>query len=182
MIVGLAFHRLAAVIWVGGMFLRIRGNALGFSVMTSLFSHHSEGCTLRVVRNRSAIGVIAALLMFQLAFGLQWEVARAVVSPPERQMDGMEAGHCPAHASKDSRTNSGRGAGAPTSAPSLHHNPANKHDCCRSLGCQCHCAQSPGSLDLPLAGAALSPSLQLPVFDARPPVARSNELFRPPIA
>jgi hypothetical protein len=35
---------------------------------------------------------------------------------------------------------------------------------------------------VPMAGAALSPTLQLPILDARPPVARSNELFRPPIA
>jgi hypothetical protein len=126
--------------------------------------------------------MIATLVMFQLAIGLQWQVAQAVVTPPERQMNGTEAGHCPTHPSKDSRTGREHGAGASTtSAPSSHHNPAQKHDCCRSLGCQCHCAQSPGVLDLSLAGAAPASSLLLPVFDARPPVVRTTELFRPPI-
>jgi hypothetical protein len=134
------------------------------------------------VRNRPASWAIAALAIFQLAIGLQWQTAQAVVASPERQMDGMEAEHCPDHWTKDSGTEQGRSADARTSAPASHHNPANKQDCCRSLGCQCHCAQSAGALDLPLAGAALSSTLQLPVFDALPPVARINELFRPPIA
>jgi hypothetical protein len=156
--------------------------AFGFSAMTSLFFRHGQPCRLRLVRNRPANWAIAALVIFQLAIGLQWQTAQAVVAPPEREMNGMGAGDCPDHSSKDSRANQERSAGAPMSSPSWHHNPANKHDCCRSLGCQCHCAQSPGTLDLPLAGAALSPTLQLPILDARPPVARSNELFRPPIA
>jgi hypothetical protein len=155
---------------------------LGFLQMISLFFRRRERCRLWFVRNRPANWSIAALVIFQLAIGLQWQTAQAVVAQPEREMNGMGAGDCPDHSSKDSRADHERSAGGPTSAPSSHHNPANKHDCCRSLGCQCHCAQSPGTLDLPLAGAALSPTLQLPILDARPPVARSNELFRPPIA
>jgi hypothetical protein len=42
-----------------------------------------------------------ALLMFQLAIGLQWQTVQAIVSQPEQQMDGMEAGHGPTHSSKD---------------------------------------------------------------------------------
>jgi hypothetical protein len=171
MFVGLAFHIVAAVIRVGGM-----------SFAYVVLRPGSEQCRLTVVRNRLANWVIAALLMFQLAIGLQWQVAQAAVTPPEREMTGMGVGNCPDHPSSDSRNQKGWDAGASASAPSSHHNPANKHDCCRSLGCQCHCAQSPGALDLPLAGAALPPTLQLPVFDARPPVARTNELFRPPPA
>jgi hypothetical protein len=134
-----------------------------------------------MMRNRRGNWVIA-LLMFQLAIGLQWQVAHAVVVPPERQMNSMEAGHCPGHRSKDSRADEGRGAGASTNAPSSHDDSANKYDCCRSLGCQCHYAQSPGVLDLPRTSAAFSAVFLLPVFESRPPVARTNELFRPPIA
>jgi hypothetical protein len=134
------------------------------------------------VRNRPANWAIAALLIFQLAIGLQWQTAQAVVVPLEREMNGTGAGDCPDHSSKDSRAEQERSARAPTSTLPSHHNPANKHDCCRSLGCQCHCAQSPGTLDVPLVGAALFPTLQVPNLDARPPLARSNELFRPPIA
>jgi hypothetical protein len=145
------------------------------------FSDSGEGCTLRIVRNRPANWVIATLLMVQLAIGLQWQVAQAVVTPPERQMNGTEAGHCPTHSTKDSRTGREHGAGASTSAPSSHHDPAQKHDCCRSLGCQCHCAQGPGALALSLASAVPTASLLLPAFDARAPIGRTTELFRPPI-
>jgi hypothetical protein len=137
--------------------------------------------------NRSANWVLTALLMLQLALGLQWQVAHAAAAPPEPQTGGMEAGgteagHCPGHRPKDSRSVDGGGAGASTSAASSHDNPANKHDCCRSVGCQCHYAQSPGVLDLPRTIAAFSALLLLPVFDAQLPVARTNRLFRPPIA
>jgi hypothetical protein len=151
-------------------------------MVTGSFFPRGEGYRLRFVRNRSANWIIAALVMFQLAVGLQWQTAQAVGASPDRQMDGMEAGHCPAQSSKDSTTDQGYGAGAPTSAPSSHNHPAGKHDCCRSLSCGCYCAQSPTALDRPLPSHALSTSVLLPILDARTPVARSNELFRPPIA
>src|SRR4030088_1328398 len=117
--------------------------------MTSLFFRRSQRCRLYFVRNRPANWAIAALVIFQLAIGMQWQTAQAAVAPPEREMNGVGAGDCPDHSSKDSRADQERTAGAPTSAPPSHHNPANKHDCCRSEGCHCHCAQSPGTLDLP---------------------------------
>jgi hypothetical protein len=129
------------------------------------------------MRNRTANWVIAALLMVQLAVGLQWQAAHAAAAP-ERQMNGMNTGHCAGHQSNDSKG----GAGASTSAPSSHDNPANKHDCCHSFGCQCHSAQSPAAPGLLRTSAALSALLLLPVIDARLPVAHTNELFRPPIA
>jgi disulfide bond formation protein DsbB len=127
------------------------------------------GCTLTVVHNRLAKWVIAALVMSQLVSGLQPAVAQALVASHDQQMSGMEAGHCPVDLANDSRTD-------------LHKNPAHKHDCCHSVGCQCHWVQSPGVLGLALMGIAVSASLLLPVCDARHPVARTNELFRPPIA
>jgi hypothetical protein len=133
------------------------------------------------MRNRPANWVITALLMLQLAIGLQWQVAHAAAVLAERQMNGMKAGHCSGHQSNDPRTIQG-GAGASTSAPPSHDNPANKHDCCRSLGCQCHYAQTPVVLGLLRTSAAFSALLLLPVIDARLPVAHTNELFRPPIA
>jgi hypothetical protein len=134
------------------------------------------------MRNRRTNWMIAALLIFQLAMGFQWQVAYAVVASPERQMHGMDAGHCPGHQSKDSRTDEGGGAGVSTSAASSHNNPANKHECCRSSDCQCHYAQSPVVLDLPSTSAAFPRLFLLPVFDARSSVSRTTEFFRPPIA
>jgi hypothetical protein len=109
--------------------------------------------------------VIAALLMFQLAVGMQWQVAHADMAASERQTSGVDAGHCPGHASSHATST-----------------PVHKHDCCGSNDCQCHCAQGPAVLNLSPASAVCSASLLLPVFDARHPVARTNELFRPPIA
>jgi hypothetical protein len=153
-----------------------------FFANTCLFSHRGEGCTVRIVHNRRANWVIATLLMIQLVIGVQWQVAHANVAPPERQTSGADAKHCPDHPSKDSRTDVRHAAGASTGASSSHNIPAHKHDCCGSLDCQCHGAQGPGVLDLPLASAVCSASMLLPLLDARPPVARTNELFRPPIA
>lgn len=146
-----------------------------------LFSHHDAGYTLTPVRNRSTNWVITALLMFQLAIGLQWQVAHAVEAAPERQMSSMESGHCPGHHAQVSDTDKGL-HGSPSASPrSTPNQQVPKHDCCHSVGCQCHCAQPPGALDLPGVSTAPSSSPSLSIFDARPPVARMNQFFRPPI-
>jgi hypothetical protein len=155
---------------------------MGLLEKTCLFSHRGEERRLSMVRNRPANWVTTALLLLQLAIGLQWQVARAIAAPPEWQASGMDARHCPAHPSKDSRTDERRGAGASTGAPSSHNETVHKHDCCGSLDCQCHCAQGPGVHYLPLSRVVLSASFLLSFVNARPPVARTNEVFRPPIA
>jgi hypothetical protein len=155
-------------------------SAFCFLANTRLFSRRGERCTLNVVRNRS--WVMAALLMLQLVIGMQWQVAHANMSALERQASGVDARHCPDHPSKGSRTEERRGAQASTSTPTSHNTPAHHHDCCGSLDCQCQGAQGAGALDLPLASVDGSASLLLPIVDARSPVSRANELFRPPIA
>jgi len=134
------------------------------------------------VRKKFVNKMIAALLLFQLAFGLPWQVVHAIVVSPEMQTSGIDAKHCPDHPSKDLKADKGIRAATSTSAPSSHHGPAPKHDCCGSLGCQCHCAQSPGVLNLSLASVVFSSPYLLPFADAQLPVARTNEFFRPPIA
>ena len=130
------------------------------------------------MRNRPTTWVIAALLMLQLA--LPFQAAHAASALPEHPL--REAGLCPGHQSTDSTIDKGGVYGASTSAPSSHDNPAKKHDCCHSLDCQCHSAQSPGALNPPPTRITF-PSLDLlPTFDALPPVARTAEFFRPPIA
>ena len=152
------------------------------SARTRIFSHRGQGCTLRIVRNRLTNRVIAALLMLQFVIGMQWQVAQATMALPERQVSGVDATHCPGHPAKDSGSVERGGAGASTGVPTSHISPAHSHDCCGSIDCQCHCSQGPGVLDLPLASVVCSASFLLPFFDARLPVARTNELFRPPIA
>ena len=133
------------------------------------------------MRNRFGNWVIAAPLMLQLVIGMQWQVAHAPRVPPEGQ--AMDTQHCPGHPSRDSSAEGRPGAAeALTSGPSLHNKRIHRHDCCGSLDCRCHSAQGPGALDLALASVVGSTSFLQPVFDARSPVARMNELFRPPIA
>jgi hypothetical protein len=116
----------------------------------------ARGVRLNFMRNRPATWVIAVLLMLQLA--LPWQAANASSALPEHPL--REASLCPGHQSTDLA----------------------KHDCCHSLGCQCHSAQSPGALNPPPTRVTF-PSLHLlPAFDALPPVARTAEFFRPPIA
>ena len=132
------------------------------------------------MRSRFGNSVIAALFMLQLVIGMQWQLAHSNMALPEGLANGVQ--HCPGQLSKGSSTEGTRGAaGASTSVPSSHNN-ADRHDCCGSLDCQCHSAQGPGALDLSLPSVVGSTSFLLPVFDARAPVARMNELFRPPIA
>src|SRR5882757_5921782 len=106
------------------------------------------------MRNRPANSMTIALLMFQLAIGMQWQAAHANMAPLERQASGMDARHCPTH----------------------------RHDCCGSLDCQCHGAQGSVALATSLASLAFSASFLPPFVSARASVARTNELFRPPIA
>ena len=144
------------------------------SLQERLFSRGGGGCTLNTVRKKSANRVVAALLLIQLVLGLQWQVALAGGADPQ---------HCPAHPSNSSPIDGRRDGLTSTSAPSSHTtSPVPKHACCGLLDCQCHGAQSSGARELPLAGIVCSASVVQPVFATRPPVARTDELFRPPIA
>jgi hypothetical protein len=141
-------------------------NAFDATAKARLFFHRDEGCTLRIMRSRFANWVTPVLLMFQLVLGMQWQVAHANMDAAYAEASGVDARHCPDH---------------PTGALSAHSNLVHGHDCCGSLDCQCHGAQSPAAQNLPLGSVVGFGSLLLPSLDARPPVARSNELFRPPI-
>lgn len=132
------------------------------------------------MRKKSANRMVAALLLIQLVLGLQWQVALANMPLPEQHAGAADPQHCPAHASKASPIDGRRDTLASTSAPS-HTSPVHKHACCGLLDCQCHGAQGSGARELPLAGIVCSASFVQPVFVTRPPVARTDELFRPPI-
>jgi hypothetical protein len=117
------------------------------------------------MRNGFANWVTPVLLMLQLVLGMQWQVAYANMDTAY-DASGVDARHCPDH----------------PPAPSAHSNLFHKHVCCGSVDCQCQGAQSPAVIHLPLVGVVSFGSVLLPCQDARPPVARTNELFRPPIA
>jgi hypothetical protein len=119
-----------------------------------------------------------ALLMFQLAIGLQWQVAYAEDVPAEQGTNAVPGEHCKSHAAKAAAREI---QGAQTRGPLFSKKAFGKHDCCRSAGCQCHCAQYLATLNLPVAKPHL-PSAPLPAFNLRAPATRTDELFRPPIA
>ena len=125
---------------------------------------------------------MAALLLVQLVLGLQWQVALANMPLPEQQAGGSDPQHCPAHPSEASPIDGRRDDLTSTSVPSSDTSPVHKHACCGLLDCQCHGAQSSGARALPVAGIVCSAWFLQPVFVTRPPVARTDELFRPPIA
>ena len=92
-----------------------------------------------------------AVLVFQLAVGMDWPVAHAATVPQQGQPGGMEMARCPEHASLGvgaggPDTHNGQVEGSADHDPSHHPEPPAKHHCCRSAGCQCHCAFTPASL------------------------------------
>lgn len=134
------------------------------------------------VRPTPANLVIVAVLVFQLAIGLHWQMMHAAVLPAQLQAAGAEAAeHCPAHQAKPPGSAEAHGATVSPHAASLHHGAGHQHECCLSPGCQCHCAQSPMSVGLRVT-RLVTPATVSPVLDARTPTTRANELFRPPIA
>lgn len=142
--------------------------AFGLPQRRAPFFNVTRRVPFRIMRNGLANWMTTVLLMFQLVLGMQLQVAHANVDPAEGRSSGVDARHCPDHPSQG--------------APSAHTEPVHKHDCCSSVDCQCHGAQSPAAFHLTLVGVVGFGSLLLPSLDARPPVARTNELFRPPIA
>ena len=123
---------------------------------------------------------IIVLLMFQLAFGVQWQVANAATPMPTQGKDVLNAEHCPTHQPQSS-ADEHLGAQTIGHLPSSPHTPNNKHDCCHSVGCQCQCTQSPAAIELSMV--SISPaSVRAPDIDSHNPAVRASDFFRPPIA
>jgi hypothetical protein len=140
-----------------------------------------------MVHRRPTSYLMYAVLVFQLAVGMNWPVAHAATVPQQGQTGGMEMAHCPEHASlglggEGPDTHNGQVEGSADHDPSHHQQLQAKHDCCRSAGCQCHCAFTPcvtGPMGLRIF---VSFGYLVPILDARVTTARHDEFFRPPIA
>jgi len=127
-----------------------------------------------------------AVLVFQLAVGMDWPVAHAATVPQQGQPGGMEMARCPEHASLGvgaggPDTHNGQVEGSADHDPSHHPEPPAKHHCCRSAGCQCHCAFTPGVAGPTGLRIVVTLGYLLPAFDARVATALPEEFFRPPI-
>jgi hypothetical protein len=123
--------------------------------------------------------LIQAVLVFQLALGMQWSVAHAASTP--QQSPGSPAEDCPFHAAPAKAPAVQPLRAAPVShSASDQHEPRHQHDCCHSASCQCHGAFAVMSCELT--------SLNISFVSNRPalvdvPLAtwRLDECLRPPI-
>jgi hypothetical protein len=57
-----------------------------------------------------------------------------------------------------------------------------KHDCCKSSGCQCQCGNVPLAFNVSMTRGISAPALVQPIRASRTAVAPSDNHFRPPIA
>ena len=135
--------------------------------------------------------VLFVLLALQLVLGLQPPVARASAAAGGAALaaSAERLGGSIASRSTGDRLvgDSGAAAGSSVADPCPLHSPhrshdAVKHDCCKSSGCQCQCGGSPVLLGL-TATRSEPATGGLPIAAAHSlPCARSELLFRPPIA
>jgi len=111
------------------------------------------------------------LLALQLLMGWQSQATAAAAAA---------AAHadCPMH---DGLRGAAQPAGTGKHGPSKHLSEGG-HDCCHATACQCHCVQTPSSLEL-LALNDVATCNALPAFSTAPLVApRIDDFLRPPIA
>ena len=121
--------------------------------------------------------ILFAFLAFQLALGLQVGVAYAtsgrVVSTDTAPMQVTMPSAV--HKTGDSATTS-----ASSDDPCLMHKSTDRHDCCKSSGCQC--GNAPLALNvIAVRGVSATASVR-PTLAIGAVVAPSDTHFRPPIA
>jgi hypothetical protein len=144
------------------------------------------------VRVLSLARVLFALLAFQLAVGLQIGVAHAAASTAlpmtaHAVKPITNAASIPARASSVTATtddacpmhiSSSQGSPHAKVPPNTS---SDKHDCCKSSGCQCQCGNVPLAFNVALNRNSLASALVRPVRAVRTVVAPADTHFRPPI-
>ena len=145
------------------------------------------------MRVLSLARVLFAFLAFQLAVGLQLGVAQAATSAvlpmaAHASRPSTNAASIPAKASSNSTT--GTDDACPMHSSSSQGSPeakgppntsSDKHDCCKSSGCQCQCGNVPLAFNVSLSRNSLGSALVRPVPAVRAVVAPADTHFRPPI-
>jgi hypothetical protein len=134
------------------------------------------------VRVLSLARVLFAVLAFQLVLGLQVGVAYAAAMSDASPVVG--------HAKVLATTTAGDDA-CPVHNASSHSSPhakvpldksTDKHDCCKSSGCQCQCGNVPLAFNVSVTRSVSASTNVQPVHATRSPVAPADAHFRPPIA
>jgi hypothetical protein len=157
------------------------------------------------VRVLSLARVLFTVLAFQLALGLQVGVAYAGVAPVNAADAAAVVASVSTPVNEVGSVHTIGGDGTATtggdepcpmhnapSAGSSHikasHTKAplekstDKHDCCKSSGCQCQCGNVPLAFNVSVTRGISAPALVQPTRASRSPVAPSDNHFRPPIA
>jgi hypothetical protein len=127
--------------------------------------------------------MLQAVLVFQLAVGMQLPMAHASVLLGHEAVS-VDAEPCPEHASLEPASQAPTVGAVHAEGSSARHreSPFKTHDCCRSVGCQCHCMYTPSICRVTVVGVVTASAHLLPSAVARVTAARLDQIFRPPIA
>lgn len=142
-------------------------------------------CILSEVRPGPKSFILYAVLVFQLAVGMHLPIAQAIASAsdgPAAQVIGSSAPACPEHAAKVATPRAAHVSAVTGSGAHAQQSPLNRHSCCNSVGCQCHCSYTPVAPDLTAFSTVVGFSYLIPASEPRIASTRLHELFRPPIA
>jgi len=126
--------------------------------------------------------LIYMVLMFQLAIGMHVTAASVIGMSSGSASSPQGIRDCPVHQDMESGAGLIHNQVAAGKGRSSPHAPTNRHDCCGFAGCQCQCTYAPILFDPPIAEAAASTAVPLPLQDTRIGKTRIEERFRPPIA
>lgn len=127
--------------------------------------------------------LVFAVLVFQLAVGMFWGSAQAAQYAELAHPGAVASEGCPDHASGARRGAALSHSSKALTVASHQQLPVKKHDCCRSLSCQCHCSGTAFlCLGLPNTTDVGPSDPLLPVLQASLVTARPENLFKPPIA
>jgi hypothetical protein len=132
------------------------------------------------VRVLSLARVLFALLAFQLAVGLQIGVAQAAAPAAALPMAAASVSSATASTDDACPMHSSSSQGSPH-AKVPPNTSSDKHDCCKSSGCQCQCGNVPLAFNVSLNRNSLASALVRPVRAVRAVVAPADTHFRPPI-
>jgi hypothetical protein len=140
------------------------------------------------VRVLSLARTLFALLAFQLALGMQVGVAyaSAMSTPPASAHESSAANSsdapCPMHNASSPTHNANASSHTSAHAKAPLEKSADKHECCKSSGCQGQCGNVPLASNVSAIRGATATAAVQPIRATRVAVAPTDTHFRPPIA
>ena len=139
------------------------------------------------MRVLSLARTLFALLAFQLALGMQVGIAYASTNstpPASTHESSANTGDdaCPMHSSSSSTHNANASSHTSAHAEAPLEKSADKHECCKSSGCQGQCGNVPLAFNVSAIRGASATATVRPIRATRVAVAPTDTHFRPPIA